>query len=165
MSHFSIEEFKKNHVAKLETRELNWIATAQEAIDPKYKRGQKAYIVGDGGNDTGKIKADHFNLRTMVIPSGCEGPLHMHDDVEEVFFVLKGNMIAMIQDKDGGEIHEIPLQDRDCISVPPNDIYRGIKNVGDEEALVLVILGGPNPHPETYPKDSDLEKLRLSQSQ
>jgi len=35
-----------------------------------------------------------------------------------------------------------------------------MRNVGDEEALVLVMLGAPQPHPETYPPGSALEELR-----
>lgn len=41
-------------------------------------------------NDTNTVQADHFTFSTMVLPSKCEGPLHLHDDVEEVFFMLKG---------------------------------------------------------------------------
>ncbi|MEI9797563.1 hypothetical protein V5006_16615, partial [Enterobacter hormaechei] len=41
-------------------------------------------------NDTNTVQADHFTFSTMVLPSKCEGPLHLHDDVEEVFFMLNG---------------------------------------------------------------------------
>ena len=52
----------------------------------------------------------------MVLPSKCEGPLHLHDDVEEVFFMLKGQITLMIQD--GDNYTETVLRERDLISVP-----------------------------------------------
>lgn len=95
----------------------------------------------------------------MVLPPGCVGPLHLHDDVEEVFFILKGNVKALIQTDSNSEVHEIPLKERDCISSPPG-VYRGIRNDGDEEALMLVMLGAVKPNLPTYPEGSALEELR-----
>ncbi len=51
-------------------------------------------------SDTNTVPAEHFTFSTMVLPSKCEGPLHLHDDVEEVFFMLKGQITLMIQDGD-----------------------------------------------------------------
>ncbi|WP_134702453.1 cupin domain-containing protein [Ammoniphilus sp. YIM 78166] len=159
---FSIEEFEKKYVARLETRKLDWnVLKFQEEVDPTYRRAQKRYI-GRGAtanNDSNVIAASNFTLSTMVLPAGCVGPLHLHDDVEEVFFVLKGKVTALIQQDSYSEIHEISLGERDCISSPPG-VYRGIRNDGDEEALMLVMLGSPKPNLPSYPEGSELEELR-----
>ncbi|PID04266.1 cupin [Sporosarcina sp. P2] len=163
---FSIEEFKKKYVAKLEDRTLDWnVLKFQEEINSKYRRAQMRYI-GRGAtanNDSNIITGENFTLSTMVLPAGCIGPLHLHDDVEEVFFVLKGNVTALIQENSEGEVHEIKLNARDCISSPPG-IYRGVRNDGDDEALMLVMLGAIKPNLPTYPIGSELEELRKSRA-
>lgn len=160
IENFSIEEFEKKYVARLKDRKLDWnVLKFQEEIDPRYKRAQMRYI-GRGAtanNDASVIAADHFTLSTMVLPAGCIGPLHLHDDVEEVFFVLKGKVTALIENN--GQSYEIPLEERDCISSPPG-VYRGIRNDGDSEALMLVMLGAAKPQLPTYPEGSELEELR-----
>ena len=93
----------------------------------------------------------------MVLPSKCEGPLHLHDDVEEVFFMLKGQITLMIQD--GDNYTETVLRERDLISVPPG-IYRGLFNHGEEEALMCVMLGTNKPEIPTYPADHPLSKVK-----
>ena len=62
----------------------------------------------------------------MIIPAGHEGPSHLHTDVEEVFFILRGK-IKLIPEKDG-ERFETILTDRDRLGaarrVPRGDQYR-----------------------------------------
>ena len=77
-------------------------------------------------------------MSTMVIPAGHEGPLHTHHDVEEVFFVLTGQMTCFME-KDGEKV-ERTLGPRDAISVPAG-VSRGERNDGDEDALMIVIVG------------------------
>lgn len=108
-------------------------------------------------NDTNTVQADHFTFSTMVLPSKCEGPLHLHDDVEEVFFMLKGQITLMIED--GDNYTETVLRERDLISVPPG-IYRGLSNHGEEEALMCVMLGTNKPEIPTYPSDHPLSKVK-----
>ncbi|MFT2950667.1 cupin domain-containing protein, partial [Klebsiella pneumoniae] len=108
-------------------------------------------------SDTNTVQADHFTFSTMVLPSKCEGPLHLHDDVEEVFFMLKGQITLMIQD--GDNYTETVLRERDLISVPPG-IYRGLFNHGEEEALMCVMLGTNKPEIPTYPADHPLSKVK-----
>ncbi|GIN90958.1 cupin domain-containing protein [Siminovitchia terrae] len=159
---FSVEEFEKKYVARLKDRTLDWnVLKFQEEVDPRYKRAQMRYI-GRGATanaDANVIAAEHFTLSTMVLPAGCVGPLHLHDDVEEVFFILKGQVTALIKEVDSDEIHEIKLNERDCISSPPG-VHRGIRNDSDEEALMLVMLGASKPNLPTYPAGSALEELR-----
>ena len=163
---FDLAGFEKKYVARLKDRTLDWnVLKFQEEIDPSYKRAQMRYI-GRGAtanNDANVIEAEHFTLSTMVLPAGCQGPLHLHDDVEEVFFVIKGSITALIQEEGSEEVHEIVLNERDCISSPPG-VYRGLRNDSDEEALMLVMLGAVKPNLPTYPKGSALEELRIQRA-
>jgi len=157
------EEVEKKYIARLKDRSLDWnVLKFQEEIDPRYKRAQMRYI-GRGATanaDPNVIEGEHFTLSTMVLPAGSIGPLHLHDDVEEVFFILKGqNIKAMIQEEGSDEVIEIDLEERDCIWSPPG-VYRGVKNEGKEEALMLVMLGAIKPNLPTYPEGTELEEVR-----
>ncbi|WP_172728928.1 cupin domain-containing protein [Kluyvera cryocrescens] len=161
--HLTMEEWVESRIARFEGRKYDWNALKFQAdYDPKYRRAQMRYI-GTGAtgvaNDTNTVPAEHFTFSTMVLPSKCEGPLHLHDDVEEVFFMLKGQITLMIQD--GDQYTETVLRERDLISVPPG-IYRGLFNHGEEEALMCVMLGTQKPHIPTYPADHPLSKVKRS---
>jgi mannose-6-phosphate isomerase-like protein (cupin superfamily) len=93
----------------------------------------------------------------MVIPAGNIGPSHIHYDVEEIFFVLRGAM-KVVCEKDG-QRWEAVLGERDLISVPPG-VYREEQNIGDEDALMCVMLGSPKPITPVYPPDSPLTKIK-----
>jgi mannose-6-phosphate isomerase-like protein (cupin superfamily) len=93
----------------------------------------------------------------MVIPAGHIGPSHIHYDVEEVFFVIRGRM-KIVCEKDGHR-WEALLNERDLISVPPG-VYREETNIGDEDALMCVMLGTPKPITPTYPPGSDLARIK-----
>jgi len=93
----------------------------------------------------------------MILPVGAEGPMHLHTDAEEVFFVLRGRIKVMVEQD--GETYETVLGERDCISVPPG-LYRGEVNVGEEEAIIMVMIGSPKPVTPTYPADHPLAKVK-----
>ncbi|ATJ81070.1 cupin domain-containing protein [Halomonas beimenensis] len=157
----SFEDWIESRIARFEGRKYDWNALKFQAdYDPKYRRAQMRYI-GTGAtgvaSDVNTIPAEHFTFSTMVLPSKCEGPLHVHDDVEEVFFVLKGRIRLFI--KDGDNYTETVLKERDVISVPPG-IYRGLLNESEEEALMCVMLGTPKPQIPTYPDDHPLSKVK-----
>jgi len=92
--------------------------------------------VGTGGTGVAKngntVPTAHFTFSTMLIPAGGIGLSHIHYDVEEIFFVLRGNM-KVICEKDG-ERWEVTLGERDLISVPTG-VYREKQNIGDKDAL------------------------------
>lgn len=159
-----IKEFESKYVARLKDREFDFdVLSFQEKVDGKYRRAQIRYIGGGGTgmhHDTNVIPAQGFTLSTMLLPAGSEGPLHLHHDVEEVFFVLKGKITALVQKDENSEVYEIPLDTRDCISTPPG-YYRGVRNDTDESALMLVMLGTQKPQRPTYHEGSELEKIRL----
>lgn len=151
----------ESRIARFETRRYDWDALKFQAdFDPKYRRAQMRYV-GTGGtgikSDENTVPAEHFTFSTMVLPAGCEGPLHVHDDVEEVFFMMRGK-VRLIFEKDG-ERYEAVLGERDLVSVPPG-VYRGLENIGEEEALMCVMLGSPTPKVPTYPADHPLAKIK-----
>ncbi|KEY59248.1 cupin domain-containing protein [Serratia sp. DD3] len=157
----TIKQRVESRIARFEGRKYDWNALKFQAdYDPKYRRAQMRYL-GTGAtgvaSDSNTVPAEHFTFSTMVLPAKCEGPLHLHADVEEVFFMLKGSITVMI--RDGDEYYETTLKERDLISVPAG-IYRGLFNHGEEEALMCVMLGTPKPEIPTYPADHPLSKVK-----
>lgn len=154
-------QWMQGRLARVNERTYDWNALKFQAdFDPKYRRAQKRFI-GTGGtgvaSDANVVPAEHFTLSNMILPVGAEGPMHLHVDAEEVFFVLRGKIKVMVE-KDG-EYFEAVLGERDCISVPPG-VYRGEVNVGDEEAVMMVMIGAARPVTPTYPPDHPLAKVK-----
>ena len=157
----SFAQWMESRVARFQTRRYDWDALKFQAdYDPKYRRAQMRYM-GTGGtgvaSDSNTVPAAHFTFSTMVIPAGHIGPSHIHYDVEEAFFVMRGKM-KIVCEKDG-ERWESVLHERDLISVPPG-VYREEVNIGDEDALMCVMLGAPKPITPVYPPDSPLTKIK-----
>ena len=157
----SFGDWLEGRVARFATRRYDWDALKFQAdFDPRYRRAQMRYI-GTGAtgvaSDNNTVPSAHFTFSTMVIPAGGIGPLHIHYDVEEVFFVMRGKM-KIVCEKDG-QRWEALLHERDVISVPPG-VYREETNVGDEDALMCVMLGTPMPITPTYPPGSELSKIK-----
>jgi mannose-6-phosphate isomerase-like protein (cupin superfamily) len=158
----AITEIDK-YVARLRDRTVDWDVLAfQAAVDPKYRRGQMRYV---GGGGTGKhddpniIEAGHFTLSTMIIPPGNEGPLHLHSDVEELFFVLEGELTCIWSD--GVNRVERNLGPRDLIWIPAG-IWRGVRNDGATEVAFLTMLGAQKPELPSYPEGSPLTEARTA---
>jgi mannose-6-phosphate isomerase-like protein (cupin superfamily) len=157
----SLEATLKSRIARLATRSYDWDALKFQAdFDKKYRRAQLRYV-GTGGtgvaDDANTVPAEHFTFSTMLLPAGCEGPLHIHTDVEEVFFMMRGS-IKLFFEKDG-ETWETELGERDLCSVPAG-VYRGLRNDGEEDALMCVMLGASKPVTPTYPPDHPVAKLK-----
>lgn len=154
-------QWLESRVARFPTRRYDWDALKFQAdFDPKYRRAQMRYV-GTGGTgvakDVNTVPAGHFTFSTMVIPAGHIGPSHIHYDVEEVFFVMRGKM-KVVCERDG-ERWEAVLGERDLISVPPG-VYREEVNIGDEDALMCVMLGAAKPITPVYPPDSPLTRIK-----
>jgi mannose-6-phosphate isomerase-like protein (cupin superfamily) len=157
----SFEQWMESRVARKSTRRYDWDALKFQAdFDPRYRRAQMRYV-GTGGTgvakDSNTVPSGHFTFSTMVSPAGHIGPSHIHYDVEEIFFVIRGAM-RVICEKDGHR-WEADLGERDLISVPPG-VYREEQNIGDEDALMCVMLGTPKPITPVYPPDSPLAKIK-----
>lgn len=154
-------DWLESRVARFSTRRYDWDALKfQTQVDERYRRAQMRYM-GTGAtgvaSDNNTVPSAHFTFSTMVIPAGGIGPSHIHYDVEEVFFVLRGKMKIVIE-KDG-ERWESILHERDLISVPPG-VYREEINITDEDALMCVMLGTPKPVTPTYPPEHPLSKVK-----
>jgi mannose-6-phosphate isomerase-like protein (cupin superfamily) len=156
----SIDQIDR-YVARLDDRRPDWdVLNFQAKVDPKYKRAQMRYV---GGGGTGKhddpniIRAGHFTLSTMILPAGNEGPLHLHSDVEELFFVLEGELTCIWSD--GKREVERKLGPRDLIWIPAG-IWRGVRNDGDKDTAFLTMLGAQTPQLPTYPEGSPLTEAR-----
>jgi mannose-6-phosphate isomerase-like protein (cupin superfamily) len=157
----SFADWMDSRVARYATRRYDWDALKFQAdYDPLYRRAQMRYV-GTGGTgvakDANTVAAAHFTFSTMVIPAGHIGPSHIHYDVEEVFFVMRGKMMVICEKE--GQTWEATLGERDLISVPPG-VYREERNIGDEDALMCVMLGSPKPITPVYPPDSPLTQLK-----
>jgi mannose-6-phosphate isomerase-like protein (cupin superfamily) len=157
----TFSQWMESRVARFSTRQYDFDALKFQAdFDPKYRRGQMRYI-GTGGTgvakDANTIPAEHFTFSTMLIPAGHEGPPHLHTDVEEVFFLIRGKL-KIVLEKDGDR-WETVMTDRDVISVPPG-VYREEINIGDEDALMCVMLGAAKPETPTYPPDHALASIK-----
>ena len=157
----SFADWMEARVARFSTRKYDGDALKFQAdYDPKYRRAQMRYM-GTGGTgvaaDANVVPAAHHTFSTMVLPAGHEGPSHIHYDVEESFFILRGKM-KVICEKDGQRWEAI-LTERDLISIPPG-VYREEINIGDEDALMCVMLGSPKPITPVYPPDSPLAKIK-----
>lgn len=154
-------QWMDSRIARRSTRRYDFDALKFQAeVDPRYRRAQMRYV-GTGGTgvaqDSNTVPSAHFTFSTMVIPAGGIGPMHIHYDVEEIFFVMRGTM-RVICEKDGQRWEGV-VTERDLISVPPG-VYREEHNIGDEEALMCVMLGSPKPITPTYPPDSPLAKIK-----
>ena len=157
----SFADWMEGRVARKATRSYDWDALKFQAdFDPKYRRAQMRYV-GTGGTgvskDSNTVPSGNFTFSTMVIPAGNIGPSHIHYDVEEIFFVIRGEMMVVCE-KDG-QRWEAVLGERDLISIPPG-VYREERNIGDEDALMCVMLGSPKPITPVYPPDSPLTKIK-----
>lgn len=158
----TFEQWLEKCVVRYATRTPDWDALKFQADhDPKYRRAQLRYV-GTGGtgvdHDDDAVPAGHFTFSTMILPAGCEGPLHIHTDAEEVFFILKGNKVRFMIEHQGKR-WETVLGERDLLSVPPG-VYRGLVNEGIEEALMCVMIGNPKPVTPTYPPDHPIAKIK-----
>jgi len=149
------------YVARLNDRHADWNVLAFQAkVDPKYRRAQMRYVGGGGTgqhDDPNIIKAGHFTLSTMILPPGNEGPLHLHSDVEELFFVLEGELTCIWSD--GINQIERQLGPRDLIWIPAG-IWRGVRNDGQTQTAFLTMLGTAKPELPAYPDDSPLTEAR-----
>ncbi|MDR1969468.1 MAG: cupin domain-containing protein [Burkholderiaceae bacterium] len=157
----TLEQWMGTRLVRYATRTYDWNALKFQAdLDPRYARAQMRYV-GTGGtgvdSDSNTVPSEHFTFSTMVIPAGHEGPMHLHTDVEEIFFVMRGKVKVFVETPEG-ERFETIMTDRDLVSVPPG-LYRGEINIGNEEALMCVMLGTKKPITPTYKPSDPLSKI------
>lgn len=149
-------------LATKESRYEDWdtLAFQAEKGGAKFRRAQVRYIgsgaTGNHEGDSRTLPAGGFTFSNMVLPAGCVGPEHTHHDVEEVFFVLEGQVEFTVHDvEDGTKTASRVLGYRDLIRVPAG-VPRSLKTVGEDDALICVIIGTSKPQLPTYPKTSEM---------
>jgi quercetin dioxygenase-like cupin family protein len=156
-----LEELIDSSIASLESRVVDFDTLKfQTKMGEKFRRGQVRYIgsgaTGDHSDDNNILQAEHFTFSNMVLPAGCVGPEHTHPDVEEVFFVLEGQVEFSVHDvEDGTRMASRVLGYRDLIRVPAG-VPRSLRTVGDQDAIICVIIGAKKPEIPFYPPTSEM---------
>ena len=136
----TIEEIAERYTARFIDRKADWDAFADARVEG-YKRAQHRFI-GAGGSgkhgDPHAIPPAGFTLSIMYVPSGQGNAAHTHE-VEEVFFVLDGQLVAFFEDGNGKRI-DVTLGKWDCVACPAGVIH-GYENQGLEPVYFQVMLG------------------------
>ena len=153
-----LDDLHTRQVARFVDRKPDWDAFADARVDG-YRRAQHRFIGagGSGKHEQGDfIAARNFTLSIMFVPPGQGNAAHTHE-VEEVFFILEGQVKIFFEDGKGGRV-ETALGTWDCVSCPP-DVIHGYENVGLEPAYLQVMLGAAKPQLMGY-VDEDLARRR-----
>ncbi|MPZ15666.1 MAG: cupin domain-containing protein [Chloroflexi bacterium] len=152
----SIEEILDRYSARFADRAADWDAFADARVEG-YRRAQRRYI-GAGGSgkhdDPSVVPPRAFTLSVMYVEPDQGNAAHTHE-VEEVFFVLTGQLTVFLEDESGQRV-DIHLGAWDCISCPPGVIH-GYINEGPEPVSFQVLLGTARPELMGY---ADAELLR-----
>jgi len=152
-----VNELLKCRVARFVDRRPDWDAFADARVEG-FRRAQHRFIgTGASGKaDANAIPAEHFTLSIMFVPPGQGNAAHTHE-VEEVFFVLHGQVLVFFEDGTGRRAEAV-LGEWDCVSAPANVIH-GFQNVGLEPAYMQVMLGRATPDLMQY-ADAGLQARR-----
>jgi mannose-6-phosphate isomerase-like protein (cupin superfamily) len=114
-----------------------------DAVLPQYRR-ELLSIIGSGVAEDSEIAppiaAEGFHVSIVRAAPGIGSALHNHKTVE-VFMPLTGRFMFHWGREPGDEVILGPY---DLISMPTG-VMRGFQNVGGEEGLLLVIVGGDDP--------------------
>ena len=124
-------------------RYRNLKASKQAFVDtriPEYER-DIYNVIGRGVTEDASLTAEitdsrYFGITYVGADPGKGAALHAHETIE-VFIPLTGRW-ADVWGEDGDK--EIIVEPFDVISFPPG-VYRGFRNVGDEHAMLMAIIG------------------------
>lgn len=117
-----------------------------ENVPPRSMEGFT--IIGHVTQSAPAIAADHgFTLAFNKVQPGKGAPLHSHK-VVEVFVPLSGRWKFYWGENGEGEAELGPW---DTISFPAG-LMEGFRNIGTEEGLLLIVLGGPEVGEVTFQK-------------
>src|SRR5215831_14691515 len=135
----SLDEIMKRYVGRFSDKTPDWAAFEDAKIEG-YKRAQHRFIPARG-----------FTLSIMYVEPGQGNAAHTHE-VEEVFFVLKGELAVFVEDESGRRLSKT-LGPWECISCPPGVIH-GYQNESAEPVYFQVMLGRARPETMGYADDS-----------
>ena len=149
VANLPIHEIAERYVARFIEREPDWDAFADARIEG-YKRAQHRFI-GAGGSgkhgDINFIPPRGFTLSVMYVEPGQGNAAHTHE-VEEVFFVLRGQLGVFFEDESGTRI-DLKLGTWDVVSCPAGVIH-GYQNDSLEPVYFQVMLGRARPELMNY---------------
>tara|TARA_B100000686_G_scaffold328641_1_gene388829 strand:- start:91 stop:618 length:528 start_codon:yes stop_codon:yes gene_type:complete len=99
-------------------------------------------VIGKGVTEDPNLKpaitaVEGFNVTYVGADPGKGAALHSHSTVE-VFYAMSGRWAVFWGEK---ETKELELETFDMVSVPIG-VMRGFRNIGDEHAYLMAILGG-----------------------
>ncbi|MBN9759509.1 Mannose-6-phosphate isomerase [Pseudonocardia sp. Ae406_Ps2] len=161
-----LEQLLDSCIAGAASRHEDWDTLGFQAAagGDEFRRAQIRYIgsgaTGNHETDSRILPAEHFTFSNMRLPAGAIGPEHTHHDVEEVFYVLEGELEVTVHDvEDGTRTASRVLGYRDLIRVPAA-VPRSLRNIGSEDALFCVVIGSPKPQLPTYPPTSPMHGVR-----
>lgn len=83
------------------------------------------------------LGVDAFGVNALVLPPGYHTGVHFHDEQQELYFVHRGEVELRFGD---GSTHRLGPGGLARVDA---STHRGLRNVGDEEAVV-VVTGGKN---------------------
>lgn len=138
---FTLEEMERN-VARFKHQK----SSAQAFLDTRIPGHEREIfsIIGNGVQEDAsmqpQIAAQDFHLAMIRSEPGKGAALHSHL-TQEVFMPLSGRW--SIHWGPHGE-KEVILEPYDVISVPVH-VMRGFRNVGNETAMMLAVVGGHDP--------------------
>ena len=154
----SLEEIAERYIGHFRDKVADWNAFEDAKIEG-YRRAQHRFI-GAGGSgkhdDPNTIPARGFTLSIVFVPPGQGNAAHTHE-VEEVFFVLQGELTVFLQDENGRRLDRT-LSPWECIACPPGVIH-GYINESLEPVYFQVMLGRARPETMGY-ADDDLYQRR-----
>jgi mannose-6-phosphate isomerase-like protein (cupin superfamily) len=156
-----LEQLIDSCLAARGSRHEDWDTLGFQAkAGDEFRRAQIRYIgsgaTGNHETDHRILASEHFTFSNMRLPVGAVGPEHTHHDVEEVFFVLEGELEVTVHDvEDGTKTATRTLGYRDLIRVPAG-VPRSLRNAGESDALFCVVIGAQKPQLPTYPPTSPM---------
>jgi mannose-6-phosphate isomerase-like protein (cupin superfamily) len=156
-----LETFADSLIASRDSREPDWDTLGFQAkAGDQFRRAQIRYVgsgaTGDHESDQRIIPSRGFTFSNMLLPPGAEGPEHVHHDAEEAFFILEGDVEVGIHR--GETVVHRTLGYRDMIVIPAG-VPRSLRNPGNTDALLCVVIGTAKPQVPTYPETSPLHGI------
>ena len=154
----------RGRIGRFSAKQPDWDAFPSNRGFPELSRAQIRYV-GAGGSpkvsDPSTLKAEHFTLSLVLLPTGNYAASHVHD-VEEAFFVVQG-VLTVASDFDG-KIVKSRLGPRDMLLNEPGRPH-GFLNDGVEPVLMAIMVanipGAPVAIRYTcHPKDFGSEVAR-----
>ena len=139
----SVEEFERTRVARFKHLEASR-KPMLDAVIPGCEREIFQIIGRGGGEDKDQRVAITDNRDFNVAVVRCQpgkGTLHHDHETNEVFMPLKGRWKIFWGTDETSRF--VILDPWDVASCPPH-VMPGFRNVGDEEGLLFVIVGGTN---------------------